>query len=51
MGQTYGKAPIVASTPPIFPSAPLVSTDLKESGLWLWQGAVRGQIASVGEAP
>jgi hypothetical protein len=38
MGQTYGKAPIVTSTPPIFPSAPLVSTDLKESGLWLWQG-------------
>jgi hypothetical protein len=38
MGQTYGKAPSVTSTPPIFPSAPLVSTDLKESGLWLWQG-------------
>ena len=38
MGQTYGKAPIVTGTPPIFPSAPLVSTDLKESGLWLWQG-------------
>jgi hypothetical protein len=38
MGQTYGKAPIVTGTPPIFPSAPLVSTDLKESGLWLWLG-------------
>ena len=38
MGETYGKAPIVTGTPPIFPSAPLVSTDLKESGLWLWQG-------------
>ena len=38
MGQTYGMAPIVTGTTPIFPSAPLVSTDLQESGLWLWQG-------------
>jgi hypothetical protein len=38
MGQTHGKAPIVTATTPIFPSAPLVSTDLQESGLWLWQG-------------
>jgi hypothetical protein len=38
MGQTHGKAPSVTATIPIFPSAPLVSTDLEESGLWLWQG-------------
>jgi hypothetical protein len=38
MGQTHGKAPSVTATTPIFPSAPLVSTDLQESGLWLWQG-------------
>jgi len=38
LGQTYSKAPIVTDTPPIFPSARLVSKDLKQSGLWLWQG-------------
>jgi hypothetical protein len=38
MGQTHGKVPSVTATTPIFPSAPLVSTDLQESGLWLWQG-------------
>src|SRR5690348_13364541 len=36
--ETYSDAPIATGTPPISPSAPLVSTDLKESGLWLWQG-------------
>ncbi len=39
-GQTNSKAPIVTGTPSIFSSARLVSTDLKESGLWLWQGEV-----------
>jgi hypothetical protein len=36
--ETYSNAPIATRTPPISPSARLVSTDLKESGLWLWQG-------------
>jgi hypothetical protein len=36
--QAYSKAPIVRGTPPISPSAALVSTDIKEAGLWLWQG-------------
>jgi hypothetical protein len=38
LGQTDSKPPIVTGTPPISPSARLVSTDLKQSGLWLWQG-------------
>jgi len=38
IGETYSNAPIVTGTPPISPSAPLVSTDIKEAGLWLWQG-------------
>jgi hypothetical protein len=38
MGETYGNAPIVTGTPPVSHSARLVSTDLKESGLWLWKG-------------
>jgi len=38
MDETYSNAPIVTGTPPISPSAPLVSTDIKEAGLWLWQG-------------
>ena len=33
MGRVYSGAPIS-------PSAPLVSTDTKEAGLWLWQGKV-----------
>src|SRR5690242_14714755 len=36
--ETYTNAPISTGTPPISPSARLVSTDVKESGLWLWQG-------------
>jgi hypothetical protein len=36
--ETYSDAPVATGTPPISPSARLVSTDLKESGLWLWQG-------------
>jgi hypothetical protein len=38
IGETYSNAPIAAGTPLISPSARLVSTDLKASGLWLWQG-------------
>jgi hypothetical protein len=38
LGKTYSKAPIVTGTPPIAPSARLVSTDIKEAGLWWWQG-------------
>jgi hypothetical protein len=38
IGEAYSNAPIVMGTAPISPSARLVSTDLKESGLWLWQG-------------
>jgi len=38
IGETYSDAPTVTGTPPISPSARLVSTDIKESGLWLWQG-------------
>ena len=38
IGETYSDAPTVTGTPPISPSARLVSTDTKESGLWLWQG-------------
>ena len=37
IGQTYSNAPIATGTPR-FPSARLISTDLRESGLWLWQG-------------
>jgi hypothetical protein len=36
--ETYSNAPIATGTPPISPSARLVSTDLEESGLWLWRG-------------
>ena len=36
--QAYSKAPTVTDTPPISTSALLVSTDVKEAGLWLWQG-------------
>jgi hypothetical protein len=36
--EAYSKAPIVTDTPQICPSAALVSTDIKEAGLWLWQG-------------
>ena len=38
MGEAYSNAQIAMGTPPISPSARLVSTDLQESGLWLWQG-------------
>jgi len=40
MGQAYAKAPIVSSSAPVSPSAALISIDIKESGLWLWQGEV-----------
>jgi hypothetical protein len=48
MGQTYGKAPIVTGTPPVFPSAPLVSTDLKESGSWLCWATHRRHLRLLG---
>ena len=38
IGEAYSNAQIAMGTPPISPSARLVSTDLQESGLWLWQG-------------
>jgi hypothetical protein len=38
LGETYSNALIATRTPPISPSARLVSTDFQESGLWLWQG-------------
>jgi hypothetical protein len=38
--QAYSTAPIGMGTPPMSPSAALVSTDTKETGLWLWQGEV-----------
>jgi hypothetical protein len=38
IGQAYAKATILRSSAPVSPSAELVSTDIKESGLWLWQG-------------
>ena len=40
MGQAYSKAPIVTGIAPVSPSAALISTDIKEAGLWLWQGEV-----------
>ncbi len=40
MGQAYSKAPIVTGNVPRSPSAALISTDPKETGLWLWQGEV-----------
>jgi hypothetical protein len=40
IGDTYSNAPIATGTPPVSPSARLVSTDIKEAGLWLWQGEV-----------
>jgi hypothetical protein len=38
IGETYSDWPIVKGIPPISPSARLVSTDIKETGLWLWRG-------------
>lgn len=38
IGQAYGEAPIVTGDAPISPSPALISTDIKEAGLWLWQG-------------
>ena len=38
MGQASSKAPMVMGNAPIWPSAALISTDTKETGLWLWQG-------------
>ena len=38
MGQVHSVAPIVTEDAPISPSTPLISTDIKEAGLWLWQG-------------
>ena len=40
MGQASSKAPIVTGHASISPSAALISADLKEAGLWLWQGEV-----------
>ena len=40
MGQAYGNAPMATGNAPISPSAALISTDTKETGLWLWQGEV-----------
>ncbi len=40
MGQAYSEAPIVTGDAPIAPSTALISTDIKEAGLWLWQGEV-----------
>lgn len=40
MGQAYSKAPILTGNAPRSPSAALISTDPKETGLWLWQGEV-----------
>jgi hypothetical protein len=37
-GEAFAKAPIVTSSAPVSPSAALISTDIRESGLWLWQG-------------
>ncbi len=39
-GQAYAKTPIVTSSAPVSPSAALISSDIKQSGLWLWQGEV-----------
>lgn len=39
-GQAYAKAPVVMSSARASRSAALISTDIKESGLWLWQGEV-----------
>lgn len=38
IAETYSEAPTVTGGPPAPPSAQLVSTDMKEAGLWLWQG-------------
>ena len=38
IGETYSDWPIAKGTPPISPSARLVSTNIKETGLWLWRG-------------
>jgi len=40
MDQTYNNGAIVTGDAPISPSAdaPLISTDSKNAGLWLWQG-------------
>jgi len=45
MGQAYSKAAIAADGVPIPASANavLISTDSKESGLWLWQGETPSQ--------
>ena len=37
-GQACAKTPIVTSSAPVSPSAVLISSDIKQSGLWLWQG-------------
>jgi hypothetical protein len=38
MSQADAKAPTLTSSAPVSPSAELISTDIRESGLWLWQG-------------
>ena len=38
IGQAYSVAPIVTGDAPTSPSTALISTDIKEAGLWLWQG-------------
>jgi hypothetical protein len=40
IGQAYGKTPMATGNARISPSAALISTDTKETGLWLWQGEV-----------
>ena len=50
MGQAYSKAAIAAGGAPISASANavLISTDSKESGLWLWQGEAPSQPSPPG---
>ena len=38
MDQAYCKEPMLTGNAPRSPSAALISTDPKETGLWLWQG-------------
>jgi hypothetical protein len=40
MGQAYSKEPMVTGNALTSPSVALISTDNKETGLWLWQGEV-----------
>ena len=40
MGQAYSNGPMVTGNAAISSSPALISSDIKESGLWLWQGEV-----------